>query len=164
MNSKCIWCSKWTTSTSCIPHKFNYMDINICVLHSMSMDILACSLWNKRKDDLTQHILWQHLYIKFHLVSSYMFVIVWYTSVLPCKTNPCRKMNSNYKRCSQLLMNSINPEHPTQVQQRGQDQHHHQGMSFHLREALPEDMGQSSSTRCGYIKMLKRKMATPFWA
>ena len=39
-----------------------------------------------------------------------------------------------------------------------------QGMLFHLREALPQDMGQSSSTRCEYIKMLKRKMVTPFWA
>ena len=39
-----------------------------------------------------------------------------------------------------------------------------QGMSFHLREALPQVMGQGSSTRCEYIKMLKRKMVTPFWA
>ena len=39
-----------------------------------------------------------------------------------------------------------------------------QGMLFHLREDLPQVMGQSSSTRCEYIKMLKRKMATPFWA
>ena len=37
-----------------------------------------------------------------------------------------------------------------------------QGMLFHLREALPQDMGQSSSTRCEYIKMLKQKMVTPF--
>ena len=39
-----------------------------------------------------------------------------------------------------------------------------QGMLFHLREALPQVMGQSNSTRCEYIKMLKQKMATPFWA
>jgi hypothetical protein len=37
-----------------------------------------------------------------------------------------------------------------------------QGMFFHLREALPQVMGQSSSTRCEHIKMLKRKMVTPF--
>ena len=39
-----------------------------------------------------------------------------------------------------------------------------QGMLFHLREALLQDMSQSNSTRCEYIKMLKRKMVTPFWA
>ena len=39
-----------------------------------------------------------------------------------------------------------------------------QGMLFHLREALLQVMSQSNSTRCEYIKMLKRKMATPFWA
>ena len=39
-----------------------------------------------------------------------------------------------------------------------------QGMLFHLREALPQVMGQSISTRCEYIKMLKWKMVTPFWA
>ena len=87
-----------------------------------------------------------------------------YKSALPCKTNPCRKMNSDYKRCFQLLMNYINLEHPTQVQLHDQDQHHHQGMSFHLREALPQVMGQSIWTRCEYIKTLKRKMVTPFWA
>ena len=38
------------------------------------------------------------------------------------------------------------------------------GMLFHLREALPQVMGQSSLTRCEYIKMLKWKMVTPFWA
>ena len=31
------------------------------------------------------------------------------------------------------------------------------GMLFHLREALPQDMGQSSSTRCEYIKYLNEK-------
>ena len=31
-----------------------------------------------------------------------------------------------------------------------------QGMSFHLREALLKVMSQSTSTRCEYIKMLKR--------
>ena len=101
------------------------------------------------------------MYIKFHLVSNFTTVIL-DISALPCKTNPCRKMNSNYKRCSKLLMNYINLEHPTQVQLHDQDQHHHQGMSFQLREALPQDMGQSNSTRCEYIKMLKRKMVTPF--
>ena len=39
-----------------------------------------------------------------------------------------------------------------------------QGMLFHLREALLQVMSQSNSTRCEYIKMLKRKMVTPFWA
>ena len=39
-----------------------------------------------------------------------------------------------------------------------------QGMSLHLREALPQVMSQSNSTRCEYIKMLKWKMVTPFWA
>ena len=39
-----------------------------------------------------------------------------------------------------------------------------QGMLFHLREALIQVMSQSNSTRCEYIKMLKRKMVTPFWA
>ena len=39
-----------------------------------------------------------------------------------------------------------------------------QGMLFHLREALPQVMGQRNSTRCEYIKMLKQKMVTPFWA
>ena len=39
-----------------------------------------------------------------------------------------------------------------------------QGMLFHLREALLQVMGQSNSTRCEYIKMLKWKMVTPFWA
>lgn len=39
-----------------------------------------------------------------------------------------------------------------------------QGTLFHLREALLQIMGQSNSTRCEYIKMLKRKMVTPFWA
>ena len=52
-------------------------------------------------------------------------------------------------------------EHPTQVQLHDQD-HHHQGMSFHLREDLPQDMGQSNSTRCEHIKMRKQKMATPY--
>ena len=61
-------------------------------------------------------------------------------------------------------MNNINLEHPTRVQLHDQDQHHHQGMSFQLREALPQDMGQSNSTRCEYIKMLKQKVATPFCA
>ena len=37
-----------------------------------------------------------------------------------------------------------------------------QGMLFHLREALLQDMSQSDSTRCEYIKMIKRKMVTPF--
>ena len=37
-----------------------------------------------------------------------------------------------------------------------------QGMLFHLREALLQVMSQSNSTRCEYIKMLKRKMVTPF--
>ena len=32
-----------------------------------------------------------------------------------------------------------------------------QGMSFHLREALPQDIGQSNSTRCEYIKCLNEK-------
>ena len=87
-----------------------------------------------------------------------------YTSALSCKTNPCRKMNSNYKWCSKLLMNYINLENPTQVRLHDQDQHHHQGMLFHLREALLQDMSQSNSTRCEYTKILKRKMVTPFWA
>ena len=39
-----------------------------------------------------------------------------------------------------------------------------QGMLFHLREALLQVMSQSNSTRCEYIKSLKRKMVTPFWA
>ena len=39
-----------------------------------------------------------------------------------------------------------------------------QGMLFHLREALLQVMSQSNLTRCEYIKMLKQKMATPFWA
>ena len=39
-----------------------------------------------------------------------------------------------------------------------------QGMLFHLREALLQVMSQSNSIRCEYIKMLKRKMVTPFWA
>ena len=48
-----------------------------------------------------------------------------YTSALPCKTNPCRNMNSNSKWCSQLLMSYINLEQPTQVQLHDHDQHHH---------------------------------------
>ena len=39
-----------------------------------------------------------------------------------------------------------------------------QGTLFHLREALLQVMSQSNSTRCEYIKMLKWKMVTPFWA
>ena len=39
-----------------------------------------------------------------------------------------------------------------------------QGMLFHLKEALLQVMSQSNSTRCEYIKMLKQKMVTPFWA
>ena len=39
-----------------------------------------------------------------------------------------------------------------------------QDMLFHLREALLQVMSQSNSTRCEYIKMLKQKMVTPFWA
>ena len=39
-----------------------------------------------------------------------------------------------------------------------------QGMLFHLREALLQVMSQSNSTRCEYIKKLKQKMVTPFWA
>ena len=39
-----------------------------------------------------------------------------------------------------------------------------QGMLFHLREASLQVMIQRNSTRCEYIKMLKQKMATPFWA
>ena len=37
-----------------------------------------------------------------------------------------------------------------------------QGMSFDIREALLQVMSQSNSTRWEYIKMLKRKMVTPF--
>ena len=36
-----------------------------------------------------------------------------------------------------------------------------QGMLFHLREALLQVMGQSSSTRCEYIKMLKQNNGNP---
>ena len=48
-----------------------------------------------------------------------------YTSALPCKTNPCRNMNSNSKWSSQLLMSYINLQQPTQVKLHDHDQHHH---------------------------------------
>ena len=86
-----------------------------------------------------------------------------YTSALPCKTNPCRKMNFNYKGCSHVLMIYFNLSTFHKFNYMTMINATTQGMLFHLREALPQVMGQSNSTRCEYIKMLKRKMATPFW-
>jgi hypothetical protein len=81
--------------------------------------------WNHSTYPLTISIYQNSFGIKFH---DYHFG---YTSAFPCKTNPCRKMNSNYKWCSQLLMDYINLEHPTQVRLYDQDQHHN------LRYVIP---------------------------
>ena len=56
---------------------------------------------------------------------SFMIVILNTQVLFLAKSNPCRYMNWNSKRCSQLLMNYINLEQPTQVQLHVQDQHHH---------------------------------------
>ena len=58
-----------------------------------------------------------------------------YTSALPCKTNPCRKMNFNYKWCSQLLMIYINLSTLHKFNYMTKFITTTQGMSFHLREA-----------------------------
>ena len=59
-------------------------------------------------------------------ISFDIMIVILDTQVLfLAKTNPCRKMNSNSKWCSQLLMSYINLEQPTQVQLHDHDQHHH---------------------------------------
>ena len=58
------------------------------------------------------------------------------TSALRCKTNPCRKMDFNYKWCSQLLMIYINLSTLHKFNYMTKFITTTWGMSFHLREAF----------------------------
>ena len=118
--------------------------------------------WRQGSMKPFKNILWQFIYIKFVLVSYFM------VDTLDTQVLFLQKLThvGRWTRISSGAPNSwwatstLSNPHKFNYMINATTQ----GMSFHLREALLQVMSQSNSTRCEYIKKLKQKMVTPFWA
>ena len=149
-----------------LPNPCRYLDesksMRLQLTHNLSNLYIIKSLhnggWKQGSMKLFKHILWQILY----QVSWLSFWIH--------KCSSLQKL-THVGRWTQIPSGAPNPWWATSTLSNPHKFNYMitintttQGMLFHLREALLQVMSQRNSTRWEYIKMLKRKMVTPFWA
>ena len=107
---------------------------------------------------------WQFPYINFHLISNFMIVMLDTQVLFLARLTHVGRWTQTIRGAPSQWCATSTLSIPHKFNYMIKINSTAQGMIFHLREALPQAMGQSSSTRWEYIKMLNRKMVTPFWA